>query len=141
MDQKQIRLHPAACILMGLVSTELLGAQAGQGQILTAPVRVNLHWRTISSVAQKLGIYAAINGGDPQIFEFDTGGSGFNATIACDFTTSSSSTLEPRQRFIRDLPLRSLPHQRTLSPGPFPLALTQSCASNKTYVADTAHVK
>lgn len=26
-------------------------------------------------------------------------------------------------------------------PGPFPLALTQSCSSNKTYVTDSAHVK
>lgn len=48
VDQKQIRLHYAAWILMGLVSSELLVAQAGQRQMLTEPVKVNLHWRTIS---------------------------------------------------------------------------------------------
>ena len=106
---------------MGLVSTQLLVAQAGQSQMLTEPVKVNLHWRIISSGAQKLGIYAAINGGNPQIFEFDTGGTGFNATIACDFARFSSwwgsSTSHP-------CPSPSPPASATPPPPPSPCPIT-----------------
>ena len=101
---------------MGLLGTQLLAPQAGQTQ-LTEPVKVDLHWQKISRGAKKLGIYAAINGGLPQIFEFDTGGSGFNATIACDFSRYSnwwgSSTSDP-------CPSPSPPASTTPPPQPSP---------------------
>ena len=56
-----------------------LGAQS----VISNTIFVPLHYKTISSGGQKLGIYATIGGGStPQIFEFDTGGAGLYAAYA-----------------------------------------------------------
>ncbi|MEB3167010.1 MAG: hypothetical protein VKO65_10125 [Cyanobacteriota bacterium] len=58
---------------------------------LSAPVVIPLHWVASPNDAstRKLGIYAALNdGSQPELFEFDTGGTGFLATEACDRSRS-----------------------------------------------------
>jgi hypothetical protein len=55
---------------------------AAASSVITETVNVPLHYRTIGSGGQKLGIYASVGGGTPQIFEFDTGGGGFFAAYA-----------------------------------------------------------
>jgi hypothetical protein len=76
----------ALVVLLALAGLPLLTDQAAQAQsaVFTTPVRLALHWlpETDNTSIQKLGIYAALNGGDPAMFEFDTGGSGFFPTEA-----------------------------------------------------------
>ncbi|MBU3664398.1 MAG: PEP-CTERM sorting domain-containing protein [Chthoniobacterales bacterium] len=63
-----------------------LGAQS----VISNTVIVPLHYKTIASGGQKLGIYASLGGGStPQIFEFDTGGGGFYAAYASADTNKS----------------------------------------------------
>ena len=50
--------------------------------VISNTVLVPLHYKVIESGASKLGIYASIGGGTPQIFEFDTGGAGLYAACA-----------------------------------------------------------
>ena len=69
---------PAAA---GLLMANPVAAQPAPFQ---QPVRVRLQWvpEPTNPTIKKLGLYAAINGGQPVLFEFDTGGGGFNATYA-----------------------------------------------------------
>ena len=51
--------------------------------VISEKINVPLHYRTIGSGEQKLGIFLTIGGGStPQIFEFDTGGAGLYAAYA-----------------------------------------------------------
>lgn len=73
-----------------LVSLLALPLSAAAESIITETVHVPLHYRTIGSGGQKLGIYATIGGGTtPQIFEFDTGGAGLFAAYASADTNKS----------------------------------------------------
>jgi hypothetical protein len=66
-----------------LLALPALPLCAGAESIITETINVPLHYRTIGSGGQKLGIYATIGGGTtPQIFEFDTGGAGLYAAYA-----------------------------------------------------------
>ena len=66
-----------------LLTLPALPLCAGAESIITETINVPLHYRTIGSGGQKLGIYATIGGGStPQIFEFDTGGAGLYAAYA-----------------------------------------------------------
>lgn len=86
------RKPPAAlqAILMALSGPALAlapFAPSSSAAPLTTPVVVPLHWVASPNDAstRKLGIYAALNNGSqPELFEFDTGGTGFLATAACD---------------------------------------------------------
>jgi hypothetical protein len=85
-------------LLVALLAPPL---SAGAESIITETINVPLHYRTIGSGGQKLGIYATIGGGTtPQIFEFDTGGAGLYAAYATNnnspwwgagFTTTTNS--------------------------------------------------
>ena len=85
-------------LLIALLTTPL---STGAESIITETVHVPLHYRTLSSGEQKLGIYLTIGGGStPQIFEFDTGGAGLYAAYATNnnspwwgtgFTTTTNS--------------------------------------------------
>lgn len=68
--------------LFALATLVLLSAAAQAASVISNTVLVPLHYTLIGSGAYKLGIYASIGGGTPQIFEFDTGGSGFYAAYA-----------------------------------------------------------
>jgi len=63
-------------------------AAPARGQSFTTiatPLQVPLHWQHVDldpSKPRKLGIYASLDGGTPQLFEFDTGGAGFYAAYA-----------------------------------------------------------
>lgn len=74
--------NPVTDFLQGavwLVRRTIFPASVG---VITAPVTVPLYF-TDANGAQKLGIYVALGGSDkPQLFEFDTGGSGFYAAYA-----------------------------------------------------------
>ncbi len=59
-----------------------IGILSSHAQIVSNTIIVPLHYRLIQSGAYKLGIYASIGGGTPQIFEFDTGGAGLFAAYA-----------------------------------------------------------
>lgn len=73
-----------------LVALLALPLSAAAESIITETVHVPLHYRTIGSGGQKLGIYATIGGGStPQIFEFDTGGAGLFAAYASADTNKS----------------------------------------------------
>jgi len=79
----------AAASLAALACASLSHAPAARADAFTinAPIQVPLHWIPISAgfstVPMKLGIYAALGGSTtPQLFEFDTGGSGFYPTYA-----------------------------------------------------------
>jgi hypothetical protein len=66
-----------------LLALPALPLSAAAESIITETVHVPLHYRTIGSGGQKLGIYLTIGGGStPQIFEFDTGGAGLYAAYA-----------------------------------------------------------
>ena len=60
-------------------------AAPARGQSFTTiatPLQVPLHWQHMDldpSKPRKLGISASLDGGTPQLFEFDTGGAGFYA--------------------------------------------------------------
>lgn len=71
-----------------LVRRTLFPASVG---VVTAPIEVPLYFTKINdSDATKLGIYATIgSGGTPQIFEFDTGGSGLYAAYASNYPSNS----------------------------------------------------
>ena len=58
------------------------GLNPAGAQNVSETIFVPLHYRQIGSGAYKLGIYASIGGGTPQIFEFDTGGAGLYAAYA-----------------------------------------------------------
>ena len=61
----------------------LLPLSAVANSVITGTIDVPLHYRTIGSGGQKLGIYVSIGGStNPQIFEFDTGGAGLYAAYA-----------------------------------------------------------
>ena len=63
-----------------LLRRSLFPASVG---VVTQPIQVPLYFTTIDSAGtQKVGIYASIGGGAPQLFEFDTGGKGLYATYA-----------------------------------------------------------
>ncbi len=73
-----------------LVALSALPLSAAAESIITETVHVPLHYRTIGSGGEKLGIYASIGGGTtPQIFEFDTGGAGLYAAYASADTNKS----------------------------------------------------
>ncbi len=84
-----------------LLALPALPLCAGAESIITETINVPLHYRTIESGGQKLGIYLSIGGGStPQIFEFDTGGAGLYAAYATNtnspwwgtgFTTTTNS--------------------------------------------------
>jgi hypothetical protein len=84
-----------------LLALPALPLSAGVASVITETVHVPLHYRTIGSGGQKLGIYLSIGGGSkPQIFEFDTGGAGLYAAYATNtnspwwgtgFTTTTNS--------------------------------------------------
>ncbi len=78
-------LWRAVVLLVTMVELNSAGAQ-----IVSNTIYVPLHYREIGSGAYKLGIFASIGGGTPQIFEFDTGGSGFYAAYASHDTTRST---------------------------------------------------
>lgn len=69
----------------GVMAINLLGGASALAApfTITAPIQVPLHWIPLSQsgvTVQKLGIYVALGGSStPQLFEFDTGGSGFYA--------------------------------------------------------------
>jgi hypothetical protein len=65
-----------------LAAIAFLPLTAVAESVITETINVPLHYRTIGSGGQKLGIYASIGGGTPQIFEFDTGGAGLYAAYA-----------------------------------------------------------
>ena len=66
-----------------LLALPALPLSAWAESIITETIKVPLHYRTIDSGGQKLGIYLSIGGGStPQIFEFDTGGAGLYAAYA-----------------------------------------------------------
>lgn len=74
-----------------LLALTALPLHAGAESIITETINVPLHYRTIGSGGQKLGIYASIGGSStPQIFEFDTGGAGLYAAFASADTSKSS---------------------------------------------------
>jgi hypothetical protein len=69
--------------LLLLLALPALPLSAWAESIITETINVPLHYRTIGSGGQKLGIYVSIGGGStPQIFEFDTGGAGLYAAYA-----------------------------------------------------------
>ena len=84
-----------------LLALPALPISAWAESIITETIKVPLHYRTIGSGGQKLGIYLSIGGGStPQIFEFDTGGAGLYAAYAnnnnspwwgAGFTTTTNS--------------------------------------------------
>jgi len=76
-------------IFAALASAAPLAPEAATAQTFTSipqPIQVPLHWTPISwagsgPAPSKLGIYVALGGSTtPQLFEFDTGGSGFYPT-------------------------------------------------------------
>jgi len=74
-----------------LLAFPALPLSAWAESIITETIKVPLHYRTIGSGGQKLGIYVSIGGGtNPQIFEFDTGGAGLYAAFASADTSKSS---------------------------------------------------
>lgn len=81
---------------MKLVRPVLLAACAAlcvhaRGQsVVSNTVNVPLHYKQIGSGGYKLGIYASLGGGTPQVFEFDTGGAGFYAAYASADTEKSA---------------------------------------------------
>lgn len=88
------RVHAAvAAFLLALVNA--VGAPSAHAQsftVITQPVQVPLHWTSEASAKgskqRKLGIYVALGGSStPQIFEFDTGGSGFYAASGTGTTS------------------------------------------------------
>jgi hypothetical protein len=87
-----------------------IGLAGSRAQIVSNTILVPLHYRMIDSGAYKLGIYASIGGGTPQIFEFDTGGAGLYAAYATnsnspwwggDFTSTSQSVTNTYDSGIR----------------------------------------
>ena len=79
------RLRPLVSPLLaavGVLACMQPGAHASSSfYTIHQPVQVPLYWKPIKysgQIGNKLGIYAALGGsGTPQLFEFDTGGSGF----------------------------------------------------------------
>lgn len=72
-----------------LVRRSLFPASVG---VVTAPIVVPLQLTDVNeTTTKKLGIYATLGSGSttPEIFEFDTGGSGFNVAYASDPTSAS----------------------------------------------------
>ena len=51
----------------------LLPLSAAGQSVISNTILVPLYYRTIPSGESKLGIYASLGGGTPNIFEFDTG--------------------------------------------------------------------
>ncbi|MEY4352480.1 MAG: hypothetical protein RLZZ609_721 [Cyanobacteriota bacterium] len=77
-------------LLVPLVGFEQLSTPA-KAAPLTTPLRVPLQWAPDPDNPSilKLGIQASLNGGSARLFEFDTGGTGFFATFATNFASSS----------------------------------------------------
>lgn len=73
-----------------LALSALVLACSVNAQIVSNTIFVPLHYTQISSGAYKLGIYASMGGGTPQIFEFDTGGAGLYAAYASSNTSKSA---------------------------------------------------
>ena len=71
---RPLRLFVSLAVLLPL-------AAAGQS-VISNTILVPLYYLTIPSGESKLGIYASLGGGTPNIFEFDTGGWGFYAAYA-----------------------------------------------------------
>ena len=74
--------------LVFLVASLALAFRAGGQSVVSNTVIVPLHYKAVNN-AYKLGIYASIGGGTPQIFEFDTGGAGLYAAYASADTNKS----------------------------------------------------
>ena len=78
-------------VLLALTALALSPVIAQATSIISNTVIVPLHYLTIGSGGQKLGIYASIGGSStPQIFEFDTGGAGLYAAFASADASKSS---------------------------------------------------
>ncbi|MFM7642059.1 MAG: hypothetical protein ACKO45_10990 [Cyanobium sp.] len=77
-------------LLVPLVGFEQLSTPVKAAPRAT-PLRLPLQWAADPDNPSilKLGIQASLNGGSPQLFEFDTGGTGFFATFATNFSSSS----------------------------------------------------
>ena len=78
-------LVPPLLTAAGVMACMQPGAHASNSfYTIHQPIQVPLYWKPIKyagQTANKLGIYAALGGsGTPQLFEFDTGGSGFYPT-------------------------------------------------------------
>ena len=75
------RVATAAALLLPLLGGDFLASAPARAQS-TSPVRVLLQWAPDpdNPSIRKLGLLVALNGGQPQLFEFDTGGTGFFAT-------------------------------------------------------------
>ena len=75
------RVATATALLLPLLGGDFLASAPARAQS-TSPVRVPLQWASDpdNTSIRKLGLLAALNGGQPQLFEFDTGGTGFFAT-------------------------------------------------------------
>lgn len=73
-----------ALAIQGAASVAASPARA----VFTTPVTVPLQWAASPDhpSIRKLGLLASLNGGQPQLFEFDTGGSGFYATYGVGST-------------------------------------------------------
>lgn len=69
-------------VLLALAILALFPVGAQAASVISETVLVPLHYRELNSSTDKLGIYASIGGGTPQIFEFDTGGAGLYAAYA-----------------------------------------------------------
>jgi len=77
-------------LLTVLAACCVLSSRGVAQSVITEKINVPLHYRTIGSGGQKLGIYVSIGGGStPQIFEFDTGGAGLYAAYASNDTNKS----------------------------------------------------
>jgi hypothetical protein len=84
-----------SCLVSASLLLPWLGVERFAGPVWaaprTTPLRVPLQWvaNPDNPSIRKLGIRAALNGGSPQLFEFDTGGTGFFATFATNTATAS----------------------------------------------------
>ena len=67
-------------LLITLIAVSPLPLRAQS--VISNTILVPLYYLTIPSGESKLGIYASLGGGTPNIFEFDTGGWGFYAAYA-----------------------------------------------------------
>ena len=77
-------------LLAVLAACCVLTSNSVAQSVISEKINVPLHYRTIGSGGQKLGIFLTIGGGStPQIFEFDTGGAGLYAAYASADTDKS----------------------------------------------------
>lgn len=80
---------PGIALSLALAIQGAAGVAASPAHaVITSPVTVPLQWAASpdNPSIRKLGLLASLNGGQPQLFEFDTGGSGFYATYGAGST-------------------------------------------------------